>query len=500
MTDNEVIPAASERFGRAVGWSFVMNGVRLLATLGTTFILAGLLGPRLFGTVSLALIYISLLQLLMQQGLIPAIIQRPGLTRRHLDSAFWMTITASVLLTIVSIVSSGWWANVNDAPDAEQVIWALSTLLIIKGLVVVQEALLRRQMHFRDLAVRTTVASVSGAVVGLTWAIIEPSIWALVAQQVTTELMGCVVLWSVSGWRPRLRFWPDEARQLVGFAGKASLSSFGVFINNRVDALLVGVFFGPAAVGLYRLAARVVESAIEVTVQPIQHVSLPEFSRHQGDPDRQRSRFITLVATSTAIGAPVMATVFASADSLMATVGDEWKAAAPALQLLCVVGLVRAMTMLNGAAIQAAGRPGAQAMLTWVAAGLSAAAFVAAGLALTDRSIDAQVLGMAASRAVLYAFVLLPVGQVWLITRVIGATGTQMIRRLGPSVAVCTVAAVAGTAASELFTGINTPSAIVLVTVSAATFGTSAAGVLAVDADARSAAQGLLRRIRRGLR
>ena len=219
----------------------------------------------------------------MQQGVVPALIQRPNLTRRDLDSAFWLTMAISLTLTMISVLLAGWWASLNDAPEVRSVIWALSTLVVVKGLVVVQEALLRRQMRFRSLALRTTVAGVAGAAVGLGWAFVAPSLWALVAQQIVTACVGCLMLWRVSSWRPRLKFWPTEARGLSAFAAKSSLSGFGVFVNNRVDALLVGLFFGPTAVGLYRLAARLVESAIEFTVQPIQHVALPEFSRFQSD-------------------------------------------------------------------------------------------------------------------------------------------------------------------------------------------------------------------------
>ena len=294
-----------------------MNAAQLFATIGTSIVLAALLGPRVFGVVALALIYITLLQLLMQQGVVPALIQRPNLTHRDLDSAFWLTMAISLTLTMISVLLAGWWASLNDAPEVKNVIWALSALVVVKGLVVVQEALLRRQMRFRSLALRTTVAGVAGAAVGLGWAFVAPSLWALVAQQIVTACVGCLMLWRVSDWRPRFKFWPTEARQLSAFAAKSSLSGFGVFVNNRVDALLVGLFFGATAVGLYRFAARLVESAIEFTVQPIQHVALPEFSRFQSDTARGRERYRSLVLFSVAIGAPVMASVYSNADPFM---------------------------------------------------------------------------------------------------------------------------------------------------------------------------------------
>lgn len=465
----DAVAAPTEKFSTAVGWSFAMNFGRLLATLGTTFLLASLLGPEAFGTVALALIYITLLQLIMQQGLVPAVIQRNPLTERHLDSAFWLTIGAASLLTVVGWVLSGWWATVNNTPDAAPVMQALSVLVLIKGLVAVQEAWLRRQLQFRSLALRTTAASICGAAVGVTWAIIDRSPWALVAQQITTDIVGCAVLWKVSSWRPRMRFWLSEARQLAGFAGKASVSSVGVFLNNRVDAALVGVYFGATAVGLYRLAARLVEAVLEFTVQPLQHVALPEFARYQIDPQRARERYRKLVLTSTTLAAPAIACVFAAAEPFLAVLGDEWSAAATPLQLLCIVGIVRAITMLNGSALQAAGRPGLQAKMTWTAAGLSCVSFVIVGQALTGRSVDAQVIGIAASRAVLYSLVLLPLGQLWFVARIFGLPLTAMLKLVGPTVAVTAGCAAFGDLVARALSDWGVPALVRLVVVSATT-------------------------------
>lgn len=485
-SDDELVAASTQGFGQAVKWSFGMNVAKLLATLGTSFVLAGLLGPSQFGIVALATIVISLLQMLMAQGLSPAVVQRPNLTRRHLDSAFWATMVASVVLAAVGILLSEWWASVNDSPEAGVVIRVLCALVVVKGLVVVQDALMRRQLRFRELAIRSTAASVAGAAVGLTWAFVEPSVWALVAQQLTTETIGCLVLWNVSGWRPRFKFWFAEAKELLPFASKASLSSIGVFVNNRVDTLLVGVYFGAAAVGIYRLASRLVESAIELSIQPVQHVALPEFARYQHDPNAAAERYRSLVVMSTAVGGIVMAGVFATARPLLATVGDEWTSGTVALQLLCVVGLVRAMTMLNGAAIQAAGHPGLQAAMTWIAAGLSALGFALAGLSLTNAELGRQVVGMATSRAALYAIVLLPLGQAWLIKKAIGVSAAEFARLVFRPVVVAISAAALGDLLARRMMAGGVPSAIGLVAVGAATFVAAAAGMFVAVPRVRS--------------
>jgi len=466
---DDVIPASAHSTGSAVGWSFVMNSARLLATLGTAFVLARLLGPAAFGTVALALLFVTLVQLLIQQGMVPAIVQRPELTWRHLDSAFWMTLAISLALTAACAALAPLWARVSGVPEATDVIWVLSALIVVKGLVVVHEGLLQRQLQFRDLAIRTTVASVSGAVVGITWALIHPTIWALVAQQLTGAGVGALVVWRITPWRPRARYRRDDTRDLLGFASKATLSSLGVFISTRIDALLISVFFGATAIGLYQLGYRLVQSAVDVTVAPIAGVALADLSRRHGDRDALGRRYETFVESSAVIGAPVMAVVFACARPLMRSVGPEWEAAAPALQFLCVVGLVTVIGTVNSPTLQAAGRPGAQALLVWFGAAISAATFTVAGFLLVDRDVGDQVVGMAGSRALVYAVILLPVSQLVLIQRIVGVSPTRFLRAVGPPVIASSIAAAGGLAVQEVPAVADAPSGVVVLVAASTT-------------------------------
>ncbi|MEM9514940.1 MAG: lipopolysaccharide biosynthesis protein [Actinomycetota bacterium] len=482
---DQLIPVSTRGVQTALGWSFVMNGARLASTLGTAFLLASVLGPEAFGTVALALLFIAFVQVLIEQGVIPAIVQRPGLTWRHLDSAYWMALLFSLVMVAICCAISPWWASVNDTPDAKVAIWALSTLVVLKGLVVVQEATLHRALRYRDLAIRTTAASVLGAIVGIVWALVAPSIWALVAQQIVTAVVAAVVIWLIVDWRPHWRFRRADARDLLPFAFKSTLSSVGVFVNSRIDALLIGVFFGATAIGLYQLSYRLVAAVIETTVLPIAGVALADLSRSLSDRERLAERYRSLSAAAFVIGAPVLATVFVCAEPLMEVVGDEWSAAAPALQLLTIVGLVSIVGMVNSPALQAAGHPGAQAWIVWFGAVVSAVSFVGVGLLLEDSGTADQVLGMAASRAVVSVVFLLPISQ-WLVARFVGVSVFAFLRSVGPPIIVCAVAASLGLLVQVPLVEIGLASAVVLVIAAMTTLATAATLLLLTDVNARN--------------
>src|SRR2546423_1778740 len=74
--------------------------------------------------------------------------------------------------------------------------------------------------------------------------------WALVSQQLGTSVGTLALLWSRSTWSPRLRFSLPHARRLLGFSSHVFVGNLGTFLGSRADALLIGLFFGPVAVGL----------------------------------------------------------------------------------------------------------------------------------------------------------------------------------------------------------------------------------------------------------
>src|ERR1700693_676776 len=261
-------------FLNAVKWAYTGNwGERGFAAL-FTFILAAVLGPRDFGVVAIALLYITFLQLFLDQGCIAALIQRKDLEQEHLDAVFWMDVVLSLGLVGVSVLLSGWWAAKNHAPEAARLISVLSLCVPIQGLSAVQSAMLSRNMNFKALSIRANTAVVVSGVVGIGMALARFRVWALVGQQINRDLTALILLWRLSSWRPRFEFSLRHLKELAGFAGSNFAAQLGIFAEMQSGSIFLALFFGPAAVGLYRLADRLVYSVVAMATASIQSVSL----------------------------------------------------------------------------------------------------------------------------------------------------------------------------------------------------------------------------------
>jgi PST family polysaccharide transporter len=391
-----------------------------------TFLLAALLGPKDFGVVSIAVVYVLFLQMLLDQGLATALIQKKNLQPEHLDAVFWTDMSLSLALVGSSILLSRWWAAINHAPRAAAIISVLSLCIPIEGLAIVQKSLLLREMDFRSLSIRSNVSVLIGGVVGVGMAYGGWGVWALVGQQITRDLGALILLWRLSSWRPRFSFSWKHLKDLMGFSISHFVGQLGIFADTYASSIVLGLFFGPVAVGLYRLADRIMNTVVATATSSIQSVSLPEFSRFQDDPTELRKSVLTCVRLSSTVTLPALAGVAAVGGPLMATVGAQWIRATGVLQLLCVLGMFSVFTAFTGPLLQALARVKLVAALVWVRAVVGIALLLVAGAVGRGRPISSQIMGIALARFVVGGLLTAPVF-VYLLMRVAGISFRDLL-------------------------------------------------------------------------
>jgi PST family polysaccharide transporter len=444
------------QFRNAVKWSYVMNWGEQGANVVITFLLAYLLGPEEFGIVAVGMVYVLFIQMIMEQGLTAALIQRKNLKQEHLDSVFWLVLFVSLVLLLLSIGLSNVWASMNHMPQLSMIINALSLTIPIEGLTVVQKAVLQRNMDFKSLSIRSNLSVLAGGAVSLLMALTGFGVWALVLKQLLTNGVALALLWRFSNWRPTLRFTLKPLRELFAFSASTLLGRTGNFVNTQSDALLIGLFFGPVAVGLYRLADRLVTMVHQVATTSLQAASFPHFSRLQDKPIDLRKAVLSCIRLSSIVTIPVFAGIAVTSNILMETLGSNWSLSADALKILCIVGVIRTFAYFVAPFLQAVSKPHYLAILEWTHCIAGAGALVVTSMVLRHASAKAQVDGIAAARLAVGFLFLAPV-TMYLLKRFCQISLFALLGSILPSVlsAASGVAVVFLSIASGLFRGVN---------------------------------------------
>lgn len=421
-------------FAHAVKWAYTANwGDRAFSAL-FTFILAAVLGPRDFGVVSIALIYVLFLQMFLDQGFVAALIQRKDLEQEHLDAVFWVDLALSGVLVALSILCSRWWAARNHAPDVAILISVLSLTIPIQGLSIVQTALLQREMDFKSLSIRSNASVFVSGIVGIIMAFTGFGVWSLVGQQLLKGIVALVLLWRFSPWRPRFEFSWKQFKELLGFSTSNFAAQLGIFADTQASSVLLGLFLGPVAVGLYRLAERLMGSVVAMATTSIQAVALPEFARFQDNPEELRKSVLSCIRLSSTVTLPALTGLAVVSGPLMATLGPQWIPASGVTKVLCGLGMAMIFAFFTGPLLQALSRPHQLAVLEWGRTALGIVLLFGAWLIVRHGSVTTQVMGIALARLATMSFVVTPLF-VYILVRLSGVSLRSLAAAVFPSVA-----------------------------------------------------------------
>jgi len=363
---------------RGLFWSAVQRTGGQAIGLAAFIVLSRLLPPSAFGVLALANVYLLVVLLFVEQGVSQAIIQRHSLSPEHLDAAFSVTLALAALLTVLTVALAGPLARVFNEPSLEPVLRWLSVTLLLSGLRATQTSILQRQLRFRELAIRTTVAESVGGVVGIAMALAGMGVWSLVGQAVARGLAGVVVLWRVSDWRPHLRFGLRPVREISRFGLPVLGDRLVWLVQGKADDLVIGLALGATALGYYSIGYRMLTYVTMLLAGTVQVVALPVLARLQKDVGRFRHAFLTMVHYM-ALGAfPVFIGIaFVSPDVVPVLFGPQWLPSVPVMQVLAVAGAVKLLPIATATAMVALGRPGVQLRLNLVTTALAVLGYVA---------------------------------------------------------------------------------------------------------------------------
>ncbi len=407
-----VLERGDTGLGNALKWSYLFTTGGYAITAILTFILAAILSPREFGVLTMALVWVSLALVLLQHGPTIAVIQQDDVTEEHANAAFWATMAGAVGFCLVFAAVAPLWAAVNGLPELTPVCLALTPMVLITALNVIPDALQRRRMQMRGIAIRVLVANLTGGIAGVTCAVAGLGVWSLVVQQVSTPAVYGTMLWLMSDWRPRFGPIRRQLRDIRSTSLHTYAGAFGSFLSSRTDVVLMGLFFGPVVIGLYRFAARFAEMVVDLTARGLHQVSLPHLARHGSDKHgfaRELGRLMHGVAV---MAFPMLGIVAGVAEPLVLFIGDQWAEAAQPLRVLCLVSAIVVLAALFEPAMQAAQRPGVTAVFAWTTTITSGLAIFFAARVSINGGTSQQLMAAAWSMLAVQAGLLLVMGYV----------------------------------------------------------------------------------------
>jgi O-antigen/teichoic acid export membrane protein len=311
---------------KGVAWSTLSSIAPALFSMLVFAATSRVLERADFGLVAFAASIATIASTLGPVGFGEALIQRSVVTERHTSSVFWLCVIFAVAVYVPLCLIAGPIAGWMHEPVLFGLILFLG-LRVIFGLVgTVPNAILVRSMSFRQMALRTTIAS------------FVTSLGSYLATR----------------WTPRLIF----DRRALG-----ELSAFGTFASGyrmldilSLDQILIGTLVGPAALGIYSFSRRIYQILNDLIAGALGNASYSLLSSLQADQGKLRQAYLLASFTSSLLAFPVFAGIAMTAGQFIPIIfGHHWVAAVTCVQGFCALGLLASIGVLQSSLIRSQG-------------------------------------------------------------------------------------------------------------------------------------------------
>lgn len=338
-------------------WKLLERGGSQGIQFIVTIVLARLLLPTEYGLIVLVTIFINIAGVVVQGGFNTALIQKKDAGDIDFSSVFYLNLFIASLLYLFLFFTSPLIAAFFYEPELKGVLRVLSISLFITAFNSIQLSVISRKFLFKNLFFSSLGAMILSGIIGVTMAYAGYGVWALVAHQITNQLIVTVILFFTVKWRPKLIFSMNSIQTLFTFGWKLLVSGLidTLYINLR--SILIGKMFSPAILGFYNRGEQFPNLIINNINGSIQSVMLPTLALYQDNKLRVRELVRRSIVTSSFIVFPLMVGMAVIAKPMiMILLTEKWLPLVPFLQIFCASYALWPIHTANLQVINALGR------------------------------------------------------------------------------------------------------------------------------------------------
>lgn len=346
---NKVLSGLAWKFGERIGAQVVSFLVGI--------ILARMLMPEDFGTITMIMIFIDIANVFVVSGFGQSLIQKINADNLDFSSVFYFSVTMSWVLYAVIFAGAPLVASFYENPVLTPILRVLALKLPLAGVNSVQQAYVQKHMMFKRFFYSTLIGTIVSAIVGIAMAYRGFGPWALVAQYLCNSAMDTVVLWVTVKWRPQFAFSMSRLKSLFGFGWKMLMSELINTTYKKLRSLVIGKIYNEQDLAYYDQGQKIPNIIVTNINSSIGSVLFPAMTTKQD----KKEELKRLVRRSIQVGSYIMWPLmigFAVVAELVVTLvfSEKWLPCVPYLQIACIQFALEPVQTANIQAVKALGK------------------------------------------------------------------------------------------------------------------------------------------------
>jgi O-antigen/teichoic acid export membrane protein len=332
---------------QGIAWLGGMKWVTQLASWGVTLMVARLLAPGDYGLFGMAMVYVSLMQLAGEAGILAAIVQAPQLDEELVARLGGFAVMLGIALTSLSIGIASLIARFYQEETVRLLILALSVTFVMRGFQLLPRSLLIRELKFRYVAWIDSCETLTIALGTLGYALLGLHAWALVGGVVTGSSVSTVLYLLRRPHRLAIPRTFDDLSDSVRLGVHVIGGQLAWFVYSNSDFVVVGRLLGRSALGAYTFAWTIANLAVDRVSNLVVRVAPPIFTAVRDDRAALR-RYVCMLTEGLAfVTLPACIGLALVADVLVDTIlGPQWHGVIVPLRFLAIYAAFRCIFAL----------------------------------------------------------------------------------------------------------------------------------------------------------
>lgn len=351
---------------KGVFWSAIDHFAGLGINFILSIILARLIAPSSYGVIAMVEVFLSFAKLFIDSGFKEALIQKTDRKEIDFQTTFLFNLAVAVILYVVIFFAAPWIAAFYEEPILTPLTRVLSLSLIFSSLSITQLVKLTVELDFKTLAKARVAAGFISGIIGIICAYKGLEYWALVVQQVLSEVFTSIFLMFISKWVPRLYFSVESFRQLFSFGSKLLFTYFITQAYISLTNLLIGKVYSSSDLAYYNRGFNLSYLIPGSVIAIINRIAYPKFCEVQNDKVMLKLQYRKYMRSNVIVIFPLMIILAVlSKQIIIVLLTEKWIEAASYLTVFCFVFITQPILDTSRKVMLAVGRADITANLTF---------------------------------------------------------------------------------------------------------------------------------------
>lgn len=340
----------------SIVWKFLERFSVQFVNLITQIILARLIAPEIFGCLSIILVFVNFADLLTQKGFGSSIVQLKELRQGHINSVFVIGFGLAFLLVVVIFFCAPFVERFYAYDNICNALRMLSVFLLFSPVSCICNALLMREMDFKSIFMRGTLASFCSCIVGIFMAVNSFGIWALVAQILVNQIFSTVFMFFRVKRHIGVLFKWNDFKEIFFFGRNVLITEVLLNVVEDCRVLLIGKFFSSQTLAFYDRGQVYPATLMRAVNDSFFSAYFPYFSKKQSDWVGLKKNYLEALELTSLVIFPLFLFLAAcTPEIIILLLTEKWSEAIPFMIIFSIYQSVFSFQIVSKAALYAVG-------------------------------------------------------------------------------------------------------------------------------------------------